>query len=321
MKKLIFKSILYVFLIIIALEVYVRIFHLYTEVPVRYIDKFGVEKSVSNQTGYAVTGNRRQNHSEYHINDFGFNSYREFTPSENKIEVAIIGDSFIEGMHQDYYNSTGKKVENKLNDVEVYEYGYAGYDLANQMYLLEAYKEDFDKIDHIIFYIKYENDFDNAIYKPNHERIALLKSPLFKVRDKFKLLSYASSIGIVDPIKDFAIRIINRGKKTANHEQRVEQIDEDPIKIKNFKVLLETYGFNKSKMSFLLDSSTTSQKFLDYCKSNNYDLIDFHQVFKNSTKPTTLIYDMHWNDHGRELISQEIASYLKKKLNLQNRIK
>jgi hypothetical protein len=40
----------------------------------------------------------------------GFNSHREFfTPSEDKFEIALIGDSCIEGFHQDFYDSTGKK--------------------------------------------------------------------------------------------------------------------------------------------------------------------------------------------------------------------
>lgn len=318
MKALIFKTFFYFILIIIVLECYVRIFHLYTEVPVRYIDEVGVEKSLSNQTGYAVTGNRRQNYSEYHINSFGFNSYREFSPSKDKIEVALVGDSFIEGMHQDYYDSTGKKIEDKLVGVDVYEYGYAGYDLANQLYLLKAYKDDFEKIDHVIFYIKYANDFDNAIYKQNHQRIAMLKSPLFKLRDSFKLLSYASSIGVVDPIKDLAIKIMNRGRKISKISNTGKQTDKDLEKIQNFEALVSAYGFDKSKMSFLLNSATTSQLFLDYCKSHDYHIIDFADTFIKSEKPTTLIYDMHWNNHGRELISLKISNYLKKKLNLQN---
>ena len=60
-----------------------------------HYDEFDVEKSIPKQIGHAVTGNRRQNYSAFRINDFGFNSFREFTPTEDKIEIAIIGDSFI----------------------------------------------------------------------------------------------------------------------------------------------------------------------------------------------------------------------------------
>lgn len=109
MKKFILKTILYIFLILVSLELLVRVFHLHTQIPPSYIDEYGVEKRVPKHNGYAVTGNRNQNFSEYDINEFGYNSYRQFTPSKDKFEIAIIGDSFIEGFHQDYYNSIGKK--------------------------------------------------------------------------------------------------------------------------------------------------------------------------------------------------------------------
>jgi hypothetical protein len=315
MKKLFLKSLLYIFLIVIALELCVRMLHLYTEVPTRYIDDIGVEKSIPNETGFAVTGNRRQNYSEYKINKSGFNSFREFKPTKQKIEIAIIGDSFIEGMHQNYYNSIGKKLEEKLKNVEVYEYGYAGYDLSNQLYLINKYTENFKLINYIIIYLKFENDLTNGSYTPNNERIALLSSPLFKIRDQFKLLSYASMIGAVDPIKHLAIDIINRTKAQPKKSEQ-EEANKDSIYLENFKKLVATYGFDKKKVSFLLNSKTTSPLFLEYCNSNDYQIIDFADAFENSNKPPTLIYDMHWNNHGRELIALEISNYLKTKLNL-----
>ena len=318
MKKLFIKSTFYIVLIVITLEVLVRLFHLYPEVPLRYIDQYGVEKSLPNQNGFAVTGNRRQNFSEYHINESGFNSYRAFKPTKEKIEIAIIGDSFIEGMHQNYYNSIGKKIENKLKNVEVYEYGYAGYDLSNQLYLINKYQKDFDLIDHIIIYLKYENDLQNSVYKPNFDRISLLKSPLFKIRDEFKLLSYASDIGVLDPIKNFVVKLIQKNKtKKFQDEIQTQKRNEDCMYLENFKKLVNVYGFDKNKISFLLNSSTTSPIFLDYCNANSYQIVDFKDAFKNSKKSPTLIYDMHWNNHGRELIAEEISSYLKSNLNLQ----
>ncbi|MBU3822305.1 hypothetical protein KO566_09550 [Flavobacteriaceae bacterium XHP0103] len=318
MKKLFLKTSLYAFLILISLELLVRVFHLYTEVPVRYIDSKGVEKSLPNQTGFAVTGNRRQNFSEYHINNSGFNSYREFSPTKDHVEIAIIGDSFIEGMHQNYYNSIGKKLENKLNNVEVYEYGYAGYNLANQLYLISAYKEKFDLIDHVVIYLKYENDLQNGIYKPNYDRIALLKSPLFKIRDEFKLLSYASNNGILDPIKNVVIKIMNSNKKAKDEESTENNHqNEDLVALENFKNLVKAYGFDKQKISFLLNSKTTSPTFLNYCKSNGYKIIDFAEAFEKAKKPTTLIYDMHWNNYGRELIATVIADYFKKNYSIK----
>ena len=201
MKKFIVKTVIYIALILLIVEIMVRVFHLYTEDPPRYIDEFGVEKRVPGYTGYAVTGNRNQNYSRFNINNSGFNSHREFTPTKDKFEIALIGDSFIEGFHQDYYDSTGKKIEDRVSDCEVYEYGYAGYDLANQMHLIKAYKKDFDLIDEIIIYLNYESDLDRGVYEPNYDRIKMLVSTPFKIRDNIKILAYGSKIGILEPLK------------------------------------------------------------------------------------------------------------------------
>lgn len=318
MKKLIIKSTIYFLLILVVLEGVVRVFDLYTDDPIRYIDELEVEKYVPNQTGYAVTGNRKQNFSEYKTNNLGFNSYREFKPTEDGIEIALVGDSFIEGFHQDFYKSTGYKIETKLNNkVEVYEYGYGGYDLANQLYLVHAYKEHFEKIDHIIFYLKYENDLERDVFTPSYDRIALVNSPLFKFRDSFKLLAYASSIGIIDPVKNKVIELMN-GKKEPKDISAEEKLNKDLQRLENFKKLIDTFGFEKSRMSFLLDSRATSTIFLDYFRDNGYNIIDFADAFGNSKKPPTLIYDMHWNNHGRELVANEISAYINEKLKLED---
>jgi len=322
MKKLILKSILYIFLILLFVEVTIRILHLYTEDPPRFIDDFGVEKRVPGHTGYSVTGNRNQNYSKFSINKSGFNSYREFTPTASKFEIALVGDSFIEGFHQDFDTSTGKKIEEQLPNKEVYEYGYAGYDFSNQIHLINAYKKDFDLIDEIVVYLNYEYDLDRGTYEPDYDRIKMLSSTTFKIRDNIKILAYGSKIGILEPLK----RLVS-GKPIEDEEQDFKNIDEktsdeaeqrtiDLQRIENFKSLIGLFGFDKTKTALLLDSRKTSQLFLDYCDQNNIDIIDFGENFKNSKKPPTLIYDEHWNNHGRDLIALSISNYVKTKRHL-----
>ena len=312
MKKFILKTVLYIFLILIALELTVRALHLYTEDPPRFIDDQGVEKRVPGHNGYAVTGNRNQNFSEFHINSDGFNSFREFEPTKDKFEIALIGDSFIEGFHQDFYDSTGKKIEKALNDgTEVYEYGYAGYDLANQMHLINAYHDQFELIDEIFIYLNYESDLGRGEYKPNKQRIAMLRSTVFKIRDNIKLLAYGSKIGIVEPLKKLvtgkAFQESSEGFET-NKITVPKKKDEEYLA--NFKSLVELYGFDKCKTTILLDSRKTSDSFLEYCRQNEIKYLDFAPAFEKTTKPVTLIYDHHWNNHGRDLIANVISDYV-----------
>jgi len=316
-KKFILKSALYIFLILLLLEGIVRALHLYTEDPPRFIDEYGVEKRVPDNSGYAVTGNRNQNFSEFHINKAGFNSHREFEPSKDNYELALIGDSFIEGFHQDYYSSTGKRIEERINGIQVYEYGYAGYDFANQIHLVDAYSDDFELIDQIIFYLNYENDLDRGVYEPNHGRIKMLSSPLFRIRDNIKLLAYGSKIGIVEPLKKLAQDGIAFGDtddaykdNAMQSETEAEKKAKDLKRIDNFKSLVALYGFDKGKSALLLDSRKTSDLFLEFLKENGFRYIDFADRFAASKKSTNLIYDHHWNAHGRELIAEEISEYL-----------
>lgn len=312
MKLLFLKSILYSILIVICLEGLVRLLHLYQQYPPYIINDLNVEVNAPNQEGYYVTGNRRMNFAQYRINKTGFNSYREFTPNEKDIDVALIGDSFIEGFHQDYYDSTGKKIETLLKDrVKVFEYGYSGYDLADELHLIDAYKKPFENIDYVFIYIKFYTDLERDTYEPNFYRVNLQNSLSFKLKDNIKLLTYAQNIGLLDPI------IKLRNKLLGYDDNEKEYIDNDASEentktyLENFKTLVSNYKIDKSKTVFLLDTKKTSPLFLEYCNKSGYKYLDFGPALEKSKKPTTLIYDQHWNNNGRNIIASLIANYIK----------
>jgi hypothetical protein len=312
------KLFLYIFLILVVLEILVRVFHLYSDNPSEYIDEYGVEKRVPLKSGYAIQGNRNQNISEFGINNAGFNSPKDYLPSKEKFEVAIVGDSYIEGFHQDYQNSIGRKIEQQIPGIEVYEYGYAGYDLADQLHLINAYKKDFELIDVIIVYMKFQNDLVRGSYSPNYENISTRHTTIYKIKNNIKLLAYGSIIGILDPVKNLAtgdaFQNLDSGYKTneivlSKDQKRLQDLQY----LDNFKSLIRLYGFDKTKTTILLDSRVTSSVFLEYCKENEIKYIDFSDTFIKSKKATNLIYDLHWNDYGRELIAKTISEYVSEK--------
>ncbi|WP_103864242.1 hypothetical protein [Aquimarina sp. I32.4] len=320
MKKLIIKSIIYMVLILFTLEGLTRIFYLAKDTPTRFLDEYKVEKWQPNQNGFSVTGNRRQNFSEYHINASGYNSYREFTPTKDKVEIALVGDSFIEGFHQNYYNSIGKKIEKTLPEIEVYEYGYAGYDFADQLHLIHSYSNQFDAIDHVILGIKFSNDLTRSEYSVIKERLAL-ESPINNLLKKSKLLVYCKSIGILTPLQKLTSGLINLFNTpqeaiaiTPESAIRIKNKKEDEY-LSNFKKLVSKYGFDKKRFTLLLDTRITSPFFLSYLQQNKFKYIDFASSFEVSKSPTSLIYDKHWNNHGRGIITSLIVEYYN---NLQN---
>jgi hypothetical protein len=315
MRLIILKSLIYVTLIAICLELIIRVFHLHQEYPQFIINDLNVKTYEPNQNGYYTVGNRRMNFAEFHINKSGFNSYREFIPSKNKQNIALIGDSFIEGLHQNYYKSIGKKIENKLKDsVNVFEYGHSGYDFADQLYLIKAYQEKFNDIDKIIIYLKFENDLKRDFYEPDQYWIDSQYFVFSKIKKNIKLLSYMDGIGALEPLRELKTRIVSFGHTSKNnHSNKKTDITNKQHQeyLDNFKKLIELYDFDKNKTSFLLDARSTSEQFLNYCDSLNYKYIDFGKALEKSRKPTTLIYDMHWNNHGRDIIASVIADYIR----------
>jgi hypothetical protein len=313
MKKLILKLAIYSFLFFIALECLTRMFYLGGDKPDRYLDDNNVEKWVPDQKGFSMTGNRKQNFIEYNINKSGFNSYHEYSPTQDKIEVALVGDSFIEGFHQPYASSIGRKIEEKFNqELEVYEYGYSGYDMADQLHLMYSYKKEFELIDFVYILLKFENDLKRSKYEITESRLAM-NSTINNLLKKSKLLVYLANIGFIHPVrnylqqtKDYVINKNNYEARSTNQEELNE------IYLNNFKSLVALYGFDKNKYVLLLDEEKTSELFLNYLKQNNFRYLDFGKQINHAKRPTTLIYDIHWNNYGRKLIADLISEDLKR---------
>lgn len=314
MKKLFYKLLIYGFCIVLILEVLVRVLHLTKDYPVRFIDDRGVERWVPNQEGYSVTGNRRQNFSKFNINSSGYNSYRDFKPSKDKTEIALVGDSFIEGFHQHYNNSIGKKIENQLNGVEVYEIGYAGYDFADQLHLIHQYQSFFDLIDHVVIGLKFEDDLTRSEYSVSKERMRL-ESPMYRSMRNIKLLVYLQNIGAFSAARKMTKTLLSLGQNTSsiNKKEDLNATQKRYSKyFENFQSLVERYGYDKSRFVLLLDKENSPKVFLDFLDENAYIYIDFGKKINQSRTPTTLIYDQHWNNHGRNIVSNLISEYFKK---------
>ena len=311
MIKLFKKLFLYGALIFLVLEIIVRVFHLHNERPVRYLDDRSVEKWVPNQNEYAVTGNRRENVGEYRINSFGFNSvYDDYKAYGDSVEIALVGDSFIEGFHQNYENSLGQKIEEKLPGVRVFEFGYAGYDLADQLHMIDAYAEMFSAIDHIIIYVKYTDDLTRDSYQVS-ERLNSNRT-LNRMVTKSKLLVYLKDIGLIHAFGTKVRRAIWSFKQGAQ-PIATKKVPQDSLFLQNFKELTRKYHFDKDRYILFTDDQLCSPIFLDYLDENGFKTIYFGQTLLDTKKPTTLIYDQHWNDFGRELLADLIVNYLKTK--------
>jgi len=301
-------------MLLLALELLVRVFHLHNERPARYLDEHQVEKWVPNQAEFSVTGNRKQNVGEYRINNFGFNSiYDNYNIDPTKNNIALVGDSFIEGFHTNYTKSLGQQIEKKNANVKVLEFGYSGYDFADQMHLIKSYNHIFKELDHVIVYLRFTDDLERDAYKKSN-RLSL-NTPVNKLLKKSKLIMYAKDIGLIDPIKNKTTSILSVIKGKREEALNNKKLNNDSLYLANFMSLTKEYQFNREKYTLLLDKSLCSKNFLDYLNTNNYKTIDINLAFNKANKPVTLIYDQHWSNYGRDLAAKSIANYLERSIN------
>jgi len=310
--KFVLRICLFGILALLVLEALVRIFHLYKDTPDRMIDNKQVEKYQPNQSGYSVTGNRRQNISAYRINGSGFNSFREFTPGVETTEVALVGDSFIEGFHEDYQNSLGKQIEEEIPGLQVYEYGYAGYDLADELHLIHAYADSFKNIDYVFIYLRFEDDLRRGSYEVVYDRVRLDEG-FYRVLKKSKLIVYIQNIGLLRSLRNSIVSFKNTFfgssfAKTMDSEAENENVESRYLK--NFHSLLNEYPINPDKHFFLLDGRIAPKSLIQYMESKGISYVDFGVELEKADGPTTLIYDQHWSPKGRKLVVKSVCRSL-----------
>lgn len=93
---------------------------------------------IPNSDGFWVRGGVGEIKSHYHVNAQGWNSVLDYEAPYNVPKIALVGDSYIQGLHGDVENSVGRIVERQLDSqVVVFEFGRDG---ANLLDYLEIYK-------------------------------------------------------------------------------------------------------------------------------------------------------------------------------------
>lgn len=115
--------------------------------PTKFVTVDNVVRYVPGQHGVKV--DRDMQHITFSINAQGWNSSHPayaLERSPGKKLIAIIGDSFIEGLSVDVDKHFGELIENDLKDSEVYRFGIGGIGISQFQNILEnevvKYKPD-----------------------------------------------------------------------------------------------------------------------------------------------------------------------------------
>lgn len=85
--------------------------------------------------GKFVTGRLGEIQFRWHINNYGWKSPRDYSPVKSaKMRIAVIGDSYVEGMYNNPEDYIAEQLSNALqNQAEVYSFGIANASLSHSL--------------------------------------------------------------------------------------------------------------------------------------------------------------------------------------------
>lgn len=292
MRRFILHTLATLVLAALLLELILRIFHFSAHVlPEANVDgdrmlKPGIE-------GYWSAGGMGEFRGHYRVNAQGWNSTVDYDqPDSGKIRVAIIGDSYIEGLHFDVEQSVGRILESKSPQFQVHEYGRSGANIMDYLQVHEKYTRD--RYDYI-FVLVSNDDLMGTVpfYMGKGDE---LKSP-----SKAKKLYYASHLLCYIGLNHgMGVRIRERLNDSAG------KIHAGPTSVVQIaKINHAAVKKLQNEVVYLCDRDR-----IDPAIVEKYNCL----VIDHRLQPADCGFAYHWNMNGRENCAQTINTYIHDRL-------
>lgn len=301
-----------------------------------------------NAKGLYTFGKFAQERGEWSVNNFGWNSPYDYTKERTKkLRIAVIGDSFIEGLNVNNTSIYPFKLQSLLgNSAEVYAFGISGAPMSQYLNMSRYVHAVFNP-DILIINIVH-NDFDESLKEnqtlPYFKTLDITDSILTEMPPEYYQLSFIKrTIKRSALVRYFYLNLQlnfdakpkfqDKGAKEFNANIDVTQASKQQAKIQTavdyiFKKLREE---NEGKQILIvmdgprnnIYSGTTSKSnvlFLNEIAKNsaahrNLHFIDLTAVFEHdyaqNKKKFNADIDFHWNEYGHQVVADTVYKFLK----------
>jgi hypothetical protein len=285
----------------VSLEISLRVFGLAAQtMPTKNVDNNYVFEP--GKSGFWVRGGLKEINSYYVINKQGFNSIVDYTDLDNKnLNIALIGDSYIQGFHTDVNYSIGRQLEDMLGpNVVVHEFGKAGGNIVDYGLVYKEYVK-YKKYD-FIFVLATDKDLalEKASFMGRGNRV-FKKSLVRKIYDNVHILRY---LNINHGLGVHLNKLINNGPESIDRihnnnlsndiitkESYLNSVNEDALKLLPQDVI------------FLYEEHRLKDVFIE-----NFDF-KFKKIIHSKT-PKDHGIDAHWNINGRYNCAKSMAEFI-----------
>ena len=271
------------------LEIILRVFNL----AAMTLPEVNIEGDLllkSSARGEYVNGGFGEIRADYKINKEGFNSIIDYSDSTpDSLKIAIIGNSFIEGLRNPVESSIGRLIEKMQNNkMVVYEYGRSGgnivdYSFIYKKYKLEHYKKVFVLItDGTLFKV-------DAAFMGKGEKVAR-NSLLRKIYSNIYLVRYFNiNHGMLTKMRSLFKK--NNRKISEKKNSKVNKINFQALKIFNDNTVF-LYEKDRIPIGLLMEI--------------RFSILEI----KHDLKPYTYGFDRHWNLNGNINCAKSIHDFL-----------
>jgi hypothetical protein len=244
-----------------------------------------------NIEGFWNRGGLKELANHYKINEQGFNSTKDYSKiNNNKINIAIIGDSYIEGFHTDVEKSIGRILENETdNQVEVHEYGHSGGNIVDFNLVYEKWVKN--KYDYTFILMTDKDIVDKKpSFMTNGDKIP--KESF--LRDFYNSCYFIRYLNINHGLSVKIGKVISRNVSSEKSKKRsfsLNKVNFDAFKVFNSSVIIL---YEDERLDSLFRSKIALKSL---------------QV-KHKIKPINHGFDGHWNYNGRKNCAITIQEYL-----------
>ena len=197
--------------------------------------------------------------------------------------------------------SNSNKIENKEFTCKADENDYFN--------LIASHKKEFDQFEYIFINLN-QSDLEyslNDYLNNNKSKLKVEKQNTFLYKyiyTKVKLFSSVNQMGFFERIRG-ELRLFKKNKKM--------ELDDSSVHLDNF-LSIKNHFIKKefdNKIVYIINLNTNYQEsFLNYLY--NYKYIDLSTSFNQSNKSPYFLFDKHWNDIGRDLVSFKISDHINK---------
>ena len=260
-------------------------------VPNTYINgEYRLEPTAS---GTWIKGTNAEIKSRYQINNQGFNSTINYSFKDtSKIYIALIGDSYVEGLHSDVDSSIGRRIERHLpeHEIEIHEYGISGWNAWNYLKVANDLHDNY----RLMYILVSEKDLFGGT--PSKMQATRKHTMLRRSYNASNFLRYMN---------------INRGIKQSLYDLGPKSIE--------FQ--------NKTQEAKKLPEYSLLTKFPENCIFL-FEEGDFHyqgvrdittlKIIHTQTPINYGLQDSHWNNLGRENCARTAANSIKDFLMAKN---